>query len=250
MASPWMIAHRGASADCPENTLVAFDRALTAPIDAIELDLQRSADGVPVVYHDRTLKKLGLPRRRVAGLTLAELQRLDAGSWFDPAFEGTRLTTLDTVLSRYGGKVPLMLEIKQRGGERAAGTHRKLARQVVERVLATGLSDRVFILCFGMDLLHDCIAHAPSLRYVWNLEVPPEMTRKTAARMAPLTALCCRINTLTRRFVAWAHGQGKMVLCYTVNDADAVTRALDAGVDGLISDRPAWLASHMKTRTE
>lgn len=243
---PWIIAHRGASADFPENTLAAFAAAAALSVDAMELDVQLSADGVPMVYHDRTLRKLGRPRRRVAGYPLRELKSLDAGRWFAPRFAGEPLATLDAVLERHGGRVPLMIEVKERGGARSAGRHRLLARRVADRVTALGLADDVFILCFGLDLLLDCFTHAPHLRYVWNLDAPPNPTPATMRRIRPLAALCCSIRTLDAAFVAWAHRAGKPVLSYTLNDPDAVAKAMHAGVDGLISDRPAWLAAYLE----
>ncbi len=243
---PWIIAHRGASAVCPENTLNAFDEALKSPINAIELDVQRSADGAAVVYHDRTLGRLGAPRRRVCGMTLKQLQRLDAGTWFDPTYAGVSVVTLDQALSRYGNRVNLMVEIKERGGRPSAAIHQRLARQVADQIINAGLTGRVFILCFGLEVLRAGASHAPALPYVWNLRKPPPLTAHSADLIAPFAALCCKINTLTAPFVAWAHGQGKPVLSYTVNDADTLDKAMNAGVDGLISDHPAWLIAQMK----
>ena len=77
------IAHRGASRDCPENTLAAFDEALRQGCDGIEMDLQLSRDGVPVIYHDRTLTRAGGGRHRVVSRDLAELRTLDVGARFD-----------------------------------------------------------------------------------------------------------------------------------------------------------------------
>ena len=85
-----VIAHRGASRRRPENTLPAFDEALRLGCDAIELDVQLSRDGVPVVFHDKTLSRAGAGRKRVAGLKLAELRSLDAGVGFDAAYRGTK----------------------------------------------------------------------------------------------------------------------------------------------------------------
>src|SRR5512145_1308110 len=91
---PLVIAHRGASAERPENTIAAFDEALRLGADGIELDVQRARDGVPVVYHDRSLRKAGAGLRRVAALDAGELDRLDAGRWFGGAFRGERIPRL------------------------------------------------------------------------------------------------------------------------------------------------------------
>lgn len=239
--TPWVIAHRGASADFPENTHPAFAQAVSLPIDAMELDLQLSKDGVPVVWHDRTLKKAGLPFRRVRGLTAEELFRLDVGAWRGEKFAATPIATLEEVLERYAWKTPLMLEIKLRGGFRSLRQHEKLAETVVRRVIAMGLSERVFILSFGLSVLESAMAVAPELRYVLNLEEPPVMSESFIRRTRPLFALCQQVEVLDRSQVQAIHKMDKPVLTYTVNDEKMLRHALDAGADGLISDRPRWL---------
>jgi glycerophosphoryl diester phosphodiesterase len=238
---PWVIAHRGASAEFPENTRAAFDAALKAGPDAIELDLQRSRDGVPVVWHDRTLGKAGRPRRRVAGLTLVELKALDAGAWFGPAFAGERIPTLDEVLEAYGRRAVLLLEIKLRGGARSAAGHRALAEAVAERVAQAGLLDRTFLLCFGLEPLEAARERVPGVRCVLNLDAAPRLTPAFRRRAAFLSALCLNVRALTPGFVARAHALGTPVLTFTCNTPVAVARARRAGVDGVIGDRPGWL---------
>ena len=100
MRQPWIVAHRGASAECPENTVAAFERAVADGCDAIELDVQLSRDGIPVVFHDWTLAKAGRRGRRVSQLDAAELERLDVGSWFARSFRGEGVPTLAGVLER------------------------------------------------------------------------------------------------------------------------------------------------------
>lgn len=243
--TPWVIAHRGASADFPENTHPAFEQAVSLPIDAMELDLQLSRDGVPIVWHDRTLKKAGRPLRRVRGLAAAEIARLDAGAWRGEKFAGTAIATLDEVLERYAQKTPLMLEIKLRGGLRSLRQHRKLAETVVRRVVATGLSERVFILSFGLSVLESAMAVAPELRYVLNLKEPPVMSESFIRRIDPLYALCQKVQGLDAAQVQAVHRMNKPVLTYTVNDEATLRRALNAGADGLLSARPAWLHSRL-----
>jgi glycerophosphoryl diester phosphodiesterase len=83
---PLIIAHRGASALAPENTFAAFQKAIDAGADGIELDVRLSKDGVPVVFHDSTLKRLAKIERSVAEFTAAELNKIDVGSWFNRTF--------------------------------------------------------------------------------------------------------------------------------------------------------------------
>src|SRR3990172_9877913 len=96
--APVVIAHRGASGSCPENTLAAFRRAAALGADMIELDVQLTRDGEVVVIHDWTLDRTTSGTGPVRACSLAELRRLDAGAWFDAAFAGERVPTLGEVL--------------------------------------------------------------------------------------------------------------------------------------------------------
>lgn len=112
MTPVFLYAHRGASAEAPENTLAAFRRALECGADGIELDIHLSADGVPVVLHDDRLERTSDGSGAVADRTVAELAELDAGSWFSPEFAGEPLPTLEETLGLLAGRLRLNLEVK------------------------------------------------------------------------------------------------------------------------------------------
>src|SRR6185295_20215055 len=105
------IAHRGASGRAPENTPAAFAAALALGAEAIELDCQLSADGEPVVIHDETLERTSDGRGPVGDRTAAELDQLDAGSWFGPEFRGERIPRLAAVLDQVRDRVTLNVEM-------------------------------------------------------------------------------------------------------------------------------------------
>jgi glycerophosphoryl diester phosphodiesterase len=243
-ALPRVIAHRGASWDCPENTLSAFDEALRQGCDAMELDVQLSRDGVPFVYHDRTLAKAGGGRRRVHRLDAAELARLDAGAWFGERFRGERIPRLDAVLSRYGKRTRLLIELKSRE-ERPRGRQQALAAAVATSIREAGLAERTFCLSFDLAVLDALATCAPEIPRVLNLRPPRALGSKLARRLPALDALCVDVARLTPGFAAAVREAGTPLLVYTCNTAERVRRALDAGASGVISDRPAWLAEHL-----
>ena len=117
MTVPAIEAHRGNSAEAPENTLAAFGSAIRLGAPWIELDIHPSKDGVLVVIHDGTVNRTTGGRGEVGALTLEELRRLDAGSWFAPAFAGQRIPTLEEVfeLAAPAG-TRLNIEIKRAPG--------------------------------------------------------------------------------------------------------------------------------------
>ena len=107
-----VVAHRGASAAAPENTIAAFELALTQGADGIELDVHLSADGHPVVIHDDALERTTDGAGPVGARTMRELKRLDAGGWYGPPFRGQRIQTLQEVLERFRDRARFWIEIK------------------------------------------------------------------------------------------------------------------------------------------
>jgi glycerophosphoryl diester phosphodiesterase len=236
--SPFLIAHRGASAERPENTIAAFDEARRQGAEAFELDVQLSKDGVPVVYHDRTLRKLGGGVRRVGTLDAAKLEGFDAGAWFGPEHCGQTIPRLSQVLDRYVDDVQLLIELKLRGS-RDEG--RRLARTVAQLLQDRALEERTFVLCFNEGLLEETGRTAPRARLVLNLDPPRTLTRALAARLGALHALSVDVRSLTLAFATAVRGAGVPLFTYTCNTEAAVARSLAAGAAGVMSDRPRWL---------
>lgn len=244
-----VIAHRGASRDRPENTLSSFDEALRQGCDAIELDVQLSRDGVPMVYHDRTLARAGGGRRRVAGLDYDELRRLDPGARFGRAFRGEHIPALDAVLERYGGRVRLLVEIKLREGRGATPRHLLLARKVAAAVEHRALTPHVQVLCFDADVLDELGRVAAGLGRVLNIKPPPTVGRSLERRLGSLQALSADVRTLTPRFARGLLRAGCPLYVFTCNTPARVDRAVDAGAAGIMADRPGWLARRLAGRT-
>jgi len=249
MSVPCIIAHRGASATHPENTHAAFDAALAEGCDGIELDLQLTRDGVPVVYHDRTLRKIGGGHRPVRRATAAEIARLDAGAWRGARFAGQRVPRLDDVLARYARRTTLLLEIKVRPGDRRAGVPVALAAALVRRLRRRRLLRRVLVLCFDLDTLRLVREDAPAIRTVLNLEAPRRITPSLLRAIEVVSALSIDVRTISPGIVAAAHERGRSVLAYTCNTLRAVRRAAAAGAEGVMSDRPAWLSRALRAAT-
>ncbi|MFI1714668.1 glycerophosphodiester phosphodiesterase [Streptomyces litmocidini] len=252
-ASPWMraagapltvIAHRGAPSAAPENTLVSDEVARRGGAVWIENDVQPSKDGVPYILHDTTVDRTTDGTGPIRSLTSEQLDALDAGSWFAPAYAGTRVPTLAAQLAdlrERGGK--LLLEIKGRHSRAEVG---RIVREVREQDMA----DRVFVQSFDI----------PSLRYAHELapELPLGLLRGTLdadpvalARELDLAAYNVSDAALATRpqLVGDLHAAGVAVNVWTV-DAPARWKALDAlGVDGVITNRPTELGGWSSGRT-
>jgi len=165
-----IVCHRGANTIAPENTLPAFECALAGGFDFIELDLHITADSEIVVIHDPTLERTTDGKGPVTQRTLAELRALDAGTWFDPFFAGTRIPILDEVLAllkRYDGRA--YLEFKSAP-----------PAPVLDRILRAGLLDRVFFWSFNRDFLVTLRQLSPSAQIMARRQDYPSLAETIA----------------------------------------------------------------------
>jgi glycerophosphoryl diester phosphodiesterase len=153
-------AHRGWSAEAPENTMAAFRKALDAPyVAGLELDVQLSKDGVPVVIHDFTLHRTTNGRGLVKERTLAELQSLDAGAWFGEAFRGERIPTLAEALALAKGRATVNIELKTAGH-----MYPGLAEAAVKAIREAGMEKDVYFTSFDHLAMLEAKSIAPDIR--------------------------------------------------------------------------------------
>lgn len=239
------VAHRGASAYAPENTIAAFRLARKQRADMFELDVQETKDHKLVVLHDTTLGRTtnvesvypGKGPWKVSSFTLAQVRRLDAGSWFGKRFKGERIPTLGEALRAMNGAgIGLLLEIKS--PSLYPGIERRIAAELRrnpawlrpdprERRLAVQSFDWNSVRRF-----HGVLPAVPT----GLLGTPKTSELKGLARFAD------QINpthtTLTAAYVKRVHALGMDAFTWTVDDPAAMRRALRLGVDGVISNKP------------
>ena len=150
------VAHRGYAAVAPENTLPAFAAAVRAGATHVEFDVRTTADGVPVVIHDRTVDRTTNGTGHLWDLPYAEVTALDAGSWFSPAFAGLRVPTLAATLDLLaGGAHQLLLEIKR------PATPAEV-KAIVELVAERDLLDRTIVQSFDPEIVRLTREAAPA----------------------------------------------------------------------------------------
>lgn len=232
MSRMFIYAHRGASAEAPENTLAAFRRAVATGADGIELDVHLSRDGVPVVIHDDTLDRTTDGEGPVAACSCEELQTLDAGSWFDPGFAGEPLPTLDETLALLGGRLRLNLEVKE---ARAA------------MALLVRLSDypqaEVVVSSFDYGVLSGLRRVAPELPLAvlhaegnWRLA----LARAEALRAC---AFHPQADLVSRPLLAACRRAQLPVFVWTVDEPVRARALARMGVAGLFTNDPAGMKS-------
>ena len=144
---PWVVAHRGYRAKYPENTIAAFEAAIAAEADMIELDICLTSDRIPVVIHDKTLDRTTNSKGLVSAHTLAELKELDAGSWFGAEFKGEAIPTLEELMMKIKGRITVNIEIKPESFEAPAPPD-AIEVQVCEIVEKLEMADSVLISSF------------------------------------------------------------------------------------------------------
>ena len=226
-----MLAHRGLAIEAPENTLLAFSKAAAAGAAYIETDVHVSSDGVAVVAHDPTLRRVAGRDVDVSQLTMAELRRVDLGS-------GQGFCSLEEALDGFG-ELRFNIDVKVEGAVRPAVAAVERTR-AASRVLLTSFSDRRRRR-LG-TLVPDAVTSAGRAGVIRallsSLVLPgalPLALRGAAALQVPERA--GSVQVVTPRFVSAVHRAGAEVHVWTVNDPADMTRLLDLGVDGLVTDR-------------
>ena len=230
--APLAVAHKGASGERPENTLAAFERAVELKVDFIELDVHLSSEGVPVVIHDHDLDRTTNGIGPVRAATLADLKKLDAGSWASPPWPDQRVPTLNQVLESIGDKARFLIEIKT-GPFDYTGIEDKVA----ELIRQAGLIDSVVVISFDHWVLHRLRRTNPSLAtgavYGCRPADPVSMARAAGADL-----LMPHWSFVTREDVGLCHAAGLSVFPWTVDEPELIRNVAQAGVDGIVSNWP------------
>lgn len=233
-----IIAHRGASAYFPENTMIAFKGAVEMEADMIELDVLLSKDMIPVVFHDARLDKKTNGTGLVSEYTLEELRELDAGSWFDKKFKGEKIPTLEEVLIYTKGKIAVNIEIKPEAvfDKIENGVEQK----VIDLVRKHNMTDQVIISSFDYRVIERFKKLAPEFAAALLYE------RKQSHGRAPIE-LVRHYNSDAFNFSSsqladsWATQLNENDIpffIYTVNDPKLMRSVIRAGAKGIFTDKP------------
>jgi glycerophosphoryl diester phosphodiesterase len=226
-ATVMAVAHRGASAEAPENTVAAFDEAIRLGARAVEMDVRLCKDGIPVVLHDSTVDRTTNGTGAVADLTRIDLLRLDAGSWKHPRFAGTRIPLLTEALQAISDDAVAVLEIK-------TPIDPNLLRRILDDF---SVRDSAVILSFELDILRAIRNSMPSIAMgLLSDGWQPDLPDICASLGAGILALDTGVLNLER--IKSARERQLRVWTYTPNDAGSVAACAAIGVEGIITDHP------------
>ena len=228
-----VFGHRGAKAYAPMNTLPALELAIQQGADGVELDAHFSKDREVVIVHDFTVDSTTNGKGRVRDMTLAQIKALDAGGWFDPAFQNTRIPTLDEVFEAVGKQLFINVEIKVKSSDTEG-----LERVIADKIRNYALQQRVIVSSFDLPVLERFRRIMP--------DVPVGFLHMAALDDAQIRTL----NTLEFEAVhphhtlidtvysTWAKDSGYRINTWTVNDPARALELHVLGVDAIISDNP------------
>jgi glycerophosphoryl diester phosphodiesterase len=234
-----VIAHRGASGYAPENTLAAFRRAVALGATFIETDLQLSRDARFVAIHDESVDRTTNGKGRVHDLTLSDLRRFDAGSWFGSEFAAEQIPTLEEILD-FSKKHDVVFYLELKPGGSWGGEH-----ALVGALRESGEIPRTVVISFNAPILQKLREIEPTLMtgllHDGQLDSPVEEAVRVGARQ-----LAVRGDLVTPALLADSRKNDLQVVCWTVNHPAHMRMLVEAGVDGIMSDYPDRLLEATK----
>ena len=222
-----IIAHRGASASAPENTLAAMHQAIAEQTDWVEIDVQETRDDEVVVFHDSDFMKLANIDLKIWDATLDDLGEIDIGSHKSRDFKNERVPTLAELLTTCKGQTGVVIELKYYGHDK------NLERRVLDLVEAHDMTSEVMYMSLNLDAVVKMKQLNPECRVGLLLSVVSGDVQDTVADFFAVNAMF-----VNRSFIQNAHASGKDVYAWTVNDGVTMSRMIGIGIDGLITDKP------------
>jgi len=241
-----IIAHRGASAYYPENTMIAFEKAVEMGAEMIELDVMLSKDRVPIVFHDAKLNQHTNGSSYVKHYTLKELKELDAGSWFNPKFSNQEIPTLEEVLDFASGKIALNIEIKTEAVSN--DIKNGIEEKVLQLVKEHGMQKHVLFSSFD----YRAVRHFKKLDP--NIPVALLYEKNQSNRLLPhqlvekynVDAFNCSYRQLKRKWIADINKFDIPAFIYTVDSKRRMQKLIAGGVTGIFTNKPDLLKSVVK----
>ena len=225
------MAHRGSSYEAPENTMLAFENAVKATADYIELDVQMTSDGYIVVMHDASAYRTTGVAKNITDMTYEEVKKLDAGYWFSEKYRGERVPSFEEVLKLVKSSpvsIKLNVEIKSSADSSIA------AGKVIELIKKYSMEQNCVITSFDYDALLAVKSMDEDIQTGYILSVAyGRFYENTNVDFFSVNA-----SFLTKRTVDAIHNTGKQVYAWTANNDTSIKNLANKGIDNIITDEP------------
>ena len=232
------IGHRGASYLAPENTVASAKLAWELGADAVELDIYLSKDGKVMVIHDKNTKRTGGESHLIKDTEAAVLRKLDVGKWKDEKYTGEKIPFLAEMIETVPEGKTLVVEIKC-GSEVLPAL-----KEVVE---ASGKQDQITFIGFGWQTILDTKKQFPNNACYWLSSIKPGLAKHmTEAAEVGLDGVNLRSGLIDDKVMKQASQLGLHMLCWTVDDPTEAVRLASLGVEGITTNRPAWLKKQLE----
>jgi len=227
--------HRGSKVRAPENTLNALRQAIAEGADYAEIDVQTTADGVVVLFHDADLMRVASVNRRLRDIDYRELKDIDIGSWFAPEFSSERIPTLQEAIDLARGRIKLNIELKFTWPDPA------LTQKVANIIRQNGFSADCVVSSLNFQAVTEMKAAFPEL-------IAGFIVFKVAGNLSRMEADFMSINAARAapRLVRRLHRHGRAVHVWTVNDFNNVISMIEVGVDNIITDYPREVRRYLE----
>ncbi len=240
LGRPWVIGHRGASGEAPENTLAAFRLALEQGADLIETDVHLTADGFPVAIHDHTVDRTTNGHGLVRQLTLAQIKELDAGSWFSPQHTAERILTLDELLEWAAGKTPVSIEIKN-----GPIYYPEIEDRVVDTLRRHDMTQSAIVISFDHGAILRIKQRCPELLAGVLFACTP-VAASALALQAEANCLLPHWSNLTQEMVEEAHSNNLAVSPWVIDQRTELEWVLAQSIDAIATNYPGKVISWLK----
>lgn len=232
---PVIFAHRGACAHAPENTIASFELALAQQADAIELDVKLSSDGFVIVHHDDTVDRTTDGTGRIKNLTLADLKKLDAGSFFSETYKGEKIPTLEEVFETVGKRTFINIELTN---YKTRNDH--LVETVCMLVKKHNMQKRIIFSSFFASNLSKARGYLPDVpRGLLALNgFLGSWARSFGFTFGNYQALHPHVADTTQQEVSRVHRLNRRIHVWTIDKEEDMRRLFSWGVDGIFTDDP------------
>lgn len=235
----FVIAHRGSSLVAPENTMAAIQKAVDDGADWVEIDVQETADGKVVVFHDSDFKRVGGDSLEIWNARSNDLSGIDIGSWFGPEFSKETTPSLRETLEACRDKSGVLIELKYYGHDK------NLEQRVIDIVEQAGMVDQVMV----MSLSYPAVQKVRKLRPTWKIGLLSTVALGDITKL-DVDFLGLNSRAATKRLIERAHKNEMEVYVWTVNDPIEISTMISRGADGLITDAPDVALTVLEQRGE
>ena len=226
-----IMAHRGASADSPENTMIAVKKALEYGADYSEIDVHQTKDGKIILMHDETLDRTTSGEGHVWDQTWEKIRLLDAGSWFGEMFTGEPVPSLEEIIQFASGRIKLNIEIK------ISREEPDLVSKVVEIIHKYDFIDKCIVTSFDRKAVEKVkkIDHRIQTGFIFGKDYPEDVFSGN------WEVLSCNYQIVDEEFIKKARENKKNIYVWTVDRKNEMLRLIDLKVDAIITNKPGFL---------